>query len=472
MPYDSIGVKESTPLSVSRSVLASDYLRISEGFFRLNRSLVFPDGINVADASELVKENAVLASDALLYDSISYKGTIQVNALDKLVADYISYTKTYSPILFTLLAYRVRPRYLTLLISDYNIIKDSESYIKMNVVSVSDRIVYDSIISSKATQINIVDKLIADTLYAKNETLLVSDRIAYDSIDYNKAVQVRASDSLFYDSTSYAKTYSPILFTMLAYRVRPRYLTLSIPDYFIIKDGGSYIKIESVLIPDYKNIYDNIATKNATLLVLDYILIKDYFDLIKSNNIIVSDSIFYDNILTKNIALSVSDYKTVSDYGITLSTKQISVSDYFIIKDSGSYVKIKVVSVSDYNIGYDYRPLAVNRSIVVNDYKTIYDKIIATKPKTLSAYDKMGYDYVPSMNLSSVHFMSIYPNPSTFSILVSDYGVFYDTATARRQYKPVVVLDVIGVKDGVSIAKRSVVAYDKLVADSVALNKV
>jgi len=263
MPYDSIGVKESTPLSVSRSVLASDYLRISEGFFRLNRSLVFPDGINVADASELVKENAVLTSDALLYDSISYKGAIQVNALDKLVADYISYAKTYSPILFTLLAYRVKPRYLTL-----------------------------------------------------------------------------------------------------------------------------------------------------------------------------------------------------------------SISDYFIIKDSGSYVKIKVVSVSDYNIGYDYRPLAVNRSIVVNDYKTIYDKIIATKPKTLSAYDKVGYDYVPSMNLSSVHFMSIYPNPSTFSILVSDYGVFYDTATARRQYKPVVVLDVIGVKDGVSIAKRSVVAYDKLVADSVALNKV
>jgi len=319
MPYDSIGVKESTPLSVSRSVLASDYLRISEGFFRLNRSLVFPDGINVADASELVKENAVLTSDALLYDSISYKGAIQVNALDKLVADYISYAKTYSPILFTLLTRKVKPRYLTLSISDYFIIKDSGSFIKIKSVVVS--------------------------------------------------------DSILYDNMAYTRTYSPILFTILSRRVKPRYLTLSI-------------------------------------------------------------------------------------------------LDYIQLKDSGSYIKIKVVSVSDYNIGYDYRPLAVNRSIVVNDYKMIYDKIIATKPKTLSAYDKMGYDYVPSMNPSNVHFMSIYPNPSTFSILVSDYGVFYDTATARRPYKPVVVLDVIGVKDGVSIAKRSVVAYDKIVADSVALNKV
>jgi hypothetical protein len=260
MPYDSIGVKESTPLSVSRSVLASDYLRISESFFRLNRSLVFPDGINVADASELVKENAVLTSDTLLYDSISYKGAIQVNALDKLVADYISYTKTYSPILFTLLAYRVRPRYLTLSVSD--------------VISTSDYV-------------------------------------------------------------SYTRTYSPILFTMLAYRVRPRYLTLSI---------------------------------------------------------------------------------------------------------------------SDYKLVYDYMPTA--------------------KGKSVSAYDKVGYDYVPSMNPSSVHFMSIYPNPTTYGTLVSDYGILYDSAVAVRPYKPVVVLDVIGVKDGVSIAKRSVVAYDKLVADSVALNKV
>jgi len=319
MPYDSIGLKESVPLSVSRSVLANDYLRISESFFRVDRSLVFPDHINVADASTLVKEGTVLSSDKLIYDSISYKGAIQVNALDKLIADYISYTKTYSPILFTILAPRVKPRYLTLPISDYVIVSDYQTTVKMKIVY--------------------------------------------------------ALDSIFYDNTSYAKTYSPLLFTMLAYRVRPRYLTLLI-------------------------------------------------------------------------------------------------SDYSVVKDSGSYVKIKVVTVSDYNIGYDYRPVVTNRTIMVSDYKTMYDKIVAVKPISVLVYDKVVYDYVPSMNPSNVHFMSIYSNPTTYGILASDYGIFYDSATAIRPYKPVVVLDAIGVKDGTAMKNRTVMAYDKLVADNVVLNNV
>jgi len=319
MPYDPIGLKESTPLSVSRSISAYDYLRISESFFRVDRSLVFPDLISLNDGSILTKGDAVLSNDALIYDSVSYKGAVQVNALDVFSDDNISYTKTYSPILFTMLAYRVRPRYLTLSVSDYSAVNDYPTIVKMKTAV--------------------------------------------------------ASDSIFYDNTSYTKTYSPILFTMLAYRVRPRYLTLTI-------------------------------------------------------------------------------------------------SDYSVIKDNSSYVKVKVVSVYDYNIGYDYRPLVANRSIIVNDYKVIYDEIVAAKPNTLSVYDKMGYDYVPSMNPSDVYFMSIYPNPSVFGILVSDYGVLYDSANAVRPYKPVVVLDAIGVKDGVQMKNMTVMVYDKLIADNAALNNV
>jgi len=279
MPYDPIGLKESTPLSVSRSISAYDYLRISESFFRVDRSLVFPDLMSLKDGSILTKENAVLSNDSLIYDSVSYKGAIQVNALDVFSDDSISYTKTYSPILFTMLAYRVRPRYLMLSISDYSIVNDYPTIVEMKTVV--------------------------------------------------------ASDSILYDNTSYTKTYSPILFTMLAYRVRPRYLTLS---------------------------------------------------------------------------------------------------------------------VSDYKLVYDYMPVA--------------------KGKSVSVYDKMGYDYVPNMNPDNVHFMSIYPNPSVFSILVSDYGVLYDSASAVRPYKPVVVLDMIGVNDGVQMKNRTVAVYDKLVADNAALNNV
>jgi len=116
--------------------------------------------------------------------------------------------------------------------------------------------------------------------------------------------------------------------------------------------------------------------------------------------------------------------------------------------------------------------LVANRSIIVNDYKVIYDKIVAAKPNTLSVYDKMGYDYVPSMNPSDIRFISIYPNPTTYGIMVSDYGISYDSAIAVRPYRPVVVLDVIGVKDGVQMKNRAVAVYDKLVADNAALNKV
>jgi len=260
MPYDPIGLKESTPLSVSRSISAYDYLRISEGFFRVDRSLVFPDLIDVVDESILTKENTVLSNDALIYDSVSYKGTTQVSAFDVFSDDSISYTKTYSPILFTMLAYRIKPRYLTLSVSD--------------VISTTDYV-------------------------------------------------------------AYTKTYSPIFFTMLAYRVRPRYLTLS---------------------------------------------------------------------------------------------------------------------VSDYNLIYDYIPVA--------------------KGKSVSVYDKMGYDYVPNMNPSDIRFISIYPNPTTYGILVSDYSISYDSAIAVRPYKPVVISDIIGVNDGVSIKNMTVMVYDKLIADNAALNKV
>jgi len=138
MPYDPIGLRESTPLSVSRSISAYDYLRISEGFFRVDRSLVFPDLIDVVDGSILTKGNAVLSNDSLIYDSVSYKGATQVNALDVFSDDNISYTKTYSPILFTMLAYRVRPRYLTLSIPDLTLVKDNASYIKVKIASAYD----------------------------------------------------------------------------------------------------------------------------------------------------------------------------------------------------------------------------------------------------------------------------------------------------------------------------------------------
>jgi hypothetical protein len=121
-------------------------------------------------------------------------------------------------------------------------------------------------------------------------------------------------------------------------------------------------------------------------------------------------------------------------------------------------------------LAYRVRPRYLTLSI--SDYNLVYDYMPIAKGKSVSVYDKMGYDYVPSMNPGDIHFMSIYPNPTTYGILVSDYGILYDSAIAVRPYKPVVVLDVLGVKDSVSVKNRTVMAYDKLVADNATLNKV
>jgi len=244
MPYDQIVVKESTLFGATRSILIGDYIRVSESFFYVDRSLVFSDKIIMIDKSLLTKVNAIMINETIMKDYINYKGVVRVNVLDKLITDYASYTKTYYQILV------------------------------------------------------------------------------------NDVIPIK-------DYTTYTKTYSPVLFTMLAYRVRLRYLTLSI-----------------------------------------------------------------------------SDYKFV----------------------------------------YDYMPVA--------------------KGKRISVYDKIAYDYVPSMNPGDIYYMSIYPNPMTYGILVSDYGIFYDAATATRPYKPVVVLDVVGVKDGVAMKNRTIMVYDKLVADNVVLNRV
>jgi len=112
------------------------------------------------------------------------------------------------------------------------------------------KIIYDSVISSKAVQIGTLDKLIADALNAKNETLLSSDYIAYDSSNYKKAIQINTYDLVVNDNISYTKTYSPILFTMLAYRVRPRYLTLSVSDYGIASDYPTIVKMKTVVVSD------------------------------------------------------------------------------------------------------------------------------------------------------------------------------------------------------------------------------
>ena len=237
---------------------------------------------------------------------------------------------------------------------------------------------------------------------------------------------------------------------------------ISIPEWFFRVNKA--LKIFEVYIPF------ELATASAvpTIYADDLFII---YDLGASVNAIKATSAF-----DKLIADFMSYTKSYSPLLFTLFQRKVpivyktlSVLDTVAISERIDYVK----SYSPLLFTLFQRKVPiVYKSLGVLDIVAVKDGLSTAVAKSVSAYDHIMYDYVPSMNPSSVHFMSIYPNPTTYGTLVSDYGILYDSAVAVRPYKPVVVLDVIGVKDGVSISKRSVVAYDKLVADSVALNKV
>lgn len=188
-----------------------------------------------------------------------------------------------------------------------------------------------------------------------------------------------------------------------------------------------------------------------------------------------------DNILilenSLNVNRSLEFYEIIynNDYGsfdiLYKPPSILSVSDYLTITDGGSYININTVSVSDHNIVYDYMPIAKNRAIIASEYNILYGYVIASRRNPISVSDyKMIYDYVPSMDPTTIHYMAIYTNPTEYSILISDYSAIVDYAVATIKRKAIAVLDVMVIKDGVSMAKRSVTAYDKLVVDNILLN--
>jgi len=247
-----------------------------------------------------------------------------------------------------------------------------------------------------------------------------------------------------------------------------------------------------VLVSDYIVIFDSVISGSQNVVnVADLMGLLDSGNKLKTVYILVKDTVLtLESFSHVNRGLKVSETIYSIDYGSLKTLNTVSVYDNKLISDVASYARTyyqisvrDVISINDY-VAYTktYSPILFTmlayrvryryQTLSISDYKFIYDYISVYKNKNISVLDKMGYDYVPSMDPNSIHYMSIYPNPTTYGTLVSDYGIFYDSATARRPYKPVVVLDVIGVKDGISMAKRSVAAYDKLVADNATLNRV
>ena len=284
--------------------------------------------------------------------------------------------------------------------------------------------------------------------------------------------------------------YLPDIHLIFDYSIAKRF-NLFFPSDQILRDAG-YVGHVYVLVSDYIVIFDSVISGSQNVVnVADLMGLLDSGNKLKTVYILVKDTVLtLESFSHVNRGLKVSETIYSIDYGSLKTLNTVSVYDNKLISDVASYARTyyqisvrDVISINDY-VAYTktYSPILFTmlayrvryryQTLSISDYKFIYDYISVYKNKNISVLDKMGYDYVPSMDPNSIHYMSIYPNPTTYGTLVSDYGIFYDSATARRPYKPVVVLDVIGVKDGISMAKRSVAAYDKLVADNATLNRV
>jgi len=440
--YDVIPQPDVATRSGNVTLSVADILSIPEWFFRVNRALkvlepYIPYELAVASAVP-----AVYADDlSIIYDlGASINAIKTASAFDKLVADSVTYTKSYSPLFFSilrrkvpivfktlgvmdtiavservdytksyntlffsLLRRRVPIRYITLSVADRFGISDYASVKKIIVVSAGDSVTADSASAKGVVAVPVSDYgLLADVSDLRNRAIAVYDIIPVidygtvvkakvlevldyistaDNVDLKKAVVITALERLVADGTSYTKSYSPLFFSILRRRVPVVYKTLSVLDTVAISERVDYVKSYSPL----------------------------FFTLLRRKTPIV--------------------YKT------------LSVLDVVAVKDSASVIPIKVVSV------LDVVPVA--------------DRV-DVKNIAISVSDFIMYDYVPSMSPSSIRYRSLYANVGMRTISVFDKVVPYESVWVGPRVVTVNARDYL-VSDGVAIVKRSVHAYDIVV---------
>jgi hypothetical protein len=293
--------------------------------------------------------------------------TKAVSAFDYVVSDSVSYTKSYSPLFFTMFQRRVPVVYKTLGILDTAIIKDTASAVLIKKVSVGDSLLADSYdIRNLAVHASDIVTVADYGTAVKAKVLDALDYIsAADNVDLKKAVAVTALEKLITDYVTYTKSYSPLFFSILRRKTPIVYKTLSVLDVIAVKDSASVIPIRVVSVFDSMVVSDHATAKMISIPVSDFIM--------------------YDSV-------------------VPISYVALSVFDIVSLPDSVSVVVRKVVSVSDF-IMYDYVPSMSPSDIIymglysnprtyglsVSETGIVYDSAAVVK-KTLDVLDKVIYD--------------------------------------------------------------------------------
>jgi len=274
--YDVIAQPDVATRSGNVTLSVTDILSVLEWFFRVNRALkvlepYIPYELAVASAIP-----AIYADDlSIIYDlGASINAIKTASAFDKLVVDYATYTKSYSPLFFSLLRRRVPIVYKTLSVMDTIAVSERVDYTKSyntlffslfqrrvpvvyKTLSVLDAVAVKdgaSVIPIKV--VSVFDVVpVADRVDVKNIAISVSDFIMYDYVPSMSPSSIRYR-SLY--ANVGMRTIS-VLDRITPYEsvwVGPRVITVNARDY-LVSDGATVIK-RSVHAYDVVVVWENV----------------------------------------------------------------------------------------------------------------------------------------------------------------------------------------------------------------------
>lgn len=362
--YDVVSQFDAATRSGNVTLSVTDILSIPEWFFRVNKALKIFEGYIPYEFATASAIPTIYANDlSTVYDlGASINAIKTVSAFDKLITDYVTYTKSYSPLFFTLLRRKTPIRYLTLPVSDGFGISDYASVKKIIIVSAGDSVTADSASAKGVVAVPVSDYgLLTDASDLRNRTIAVYDIIpvidystavkakVLDVLDYisaadnvysNRAVVITALERLVADGTSYTKSYSPLFFTLLRRRVPVVYKTLGVLDMVAVRDSASVIPIKVVTVFDVVPAADRVDAKNIVISVSDYV-VYDSASVVVRKVVSVSDFIMYDYVpsMSPSDIIYMGLYSNPRTYGL-------SVSETGVVYDTAAVVK-KTLDVLD-----------------------------------------------------------------------------------------------------------------------------
>ena len=309
--YDVIPQPDVATRSGNVTLSVTDILSIPEWFFRVNRALKIFEGYIPYEFATASAIPTIYANDlSTVYDLGASINTIKtVLAFDKLVTDGTSYTKSYSPLFFSILRRRVPIVYKTLNVLD--------------VVAVRDGLLVAVIKKASAS-----DYAVSDYAGIKQVGIGAVDYVISDSAITAQVKKVPASDYIGFDSVSYIKSYSPLFFSILRRRVPVVYKTLGVLDIVAVRDGASAVPIKVVSVLDVVPVADRVGVKNIAVHVSDYV-VYDYVPSMSTSD--VKYRSLYANVGMRTISVldRITPYESVwvGPRVITVNARDYLVSD-------------------------------------------------------------------------------------------------------------------------------------------------